>query len=151
MAIHTIAREAENMAVNCHKLASLYGVSKRGPKNDLKEQMKKRLKLVDPREPEKPKPAYNYFIKENYPVIRKKSPDNSNRENMKELAALWRETRVEDKKVIHCLKKKILLVTKHFYCFMIIYNYNYHYGHNSIMKTWQILTRNDMVLNTENM
>ncbi|KAI7851029.1 hypothetical protein BDC45DRAFT_516976 [Circinella umbellata] len=98
LAIQAIAREAENMAANLHKLANLFGVSKRGADDELKEQTKKRPKLVDPKEPEKPKRAYNYFIKKNYYVIQKRFPNISNQENMKKLAALWRKTRSEDKK-----------------------------------------------------
>ncbi|KAG2228224.1 hypothetical protein INT45_011016 [Circinella minor] len=98
LAIQAIAREAENVAANLHKLANLFGVSKRGADDELRKQTKKRPKLVDPKEPEKPKRAYNYFIKENYPVIQKQFPDINNRENMKELAALWRKTRGDDKK-----------------------------------------------------
>ena len=59
---------------------------------------RKRAKLVDPEEPEKPQRAYNYFIKRNYPAIRKKFP-NENKKIMTELAALWKKTSFEDRKV----------------------------------------------------
>ena len=65
----------------------------------------KRSKLVDPEEPEKPQRAYNYFIKENYPAIQKKFP-NENKKIMTELAALWKETSSKDRKVVLACKRK---------------------------------------------
>ncbi|KAI7859385.1 hypothetical protein BDC45DRAFT_553189 [Circinella umbellata] len=97
--IHAIARDAENLARHLRNLGDLLGVSTAvEEEEELNENKKrKRAKLVDPEEPEKPQRAYNYFIKRNYPAIRKKFP-NENKKIMTELAALWKKTSFEDRK-----------------------------------------------------
>ncbi|KAG2222874.1 hypothetical protein INT45_000489 [Circinella minor] len=96
--IQAIARDAENLARHLRNLGDLLSVSTGEVEEELNENKKrKRTKLVDPEEPEKPQGAYNYFIKRNFPAIRKKFP-NENKKIMTELAALWKKTSFEDRK-----------------------------------------------------
>ena len=106
MAVHAIARNAEELAANLRNFANLFGVS--NDDKDVEQQQveeegdgKKRKrphKMVDPLAPERAQSAYNHFIKENYASVKQKY-EGDNRAIMTQLGVMWKKITPEKKKV----------------------------------------------------
>ncbi|KAI9247180.1 hypothetical protein BDA99DRAFT_609382 [Phascolomyces articulosus] len=106
LAVHAIARSADELAANLRHFANLFGVPNDDKEVVLAEEedemadgkkRKRVLKIVDPLAPERAQSAYNHFIKENYTAVKEKF-QGDNRELMTELGVMWKKISPEKKK-----------------------------------------------------